>query len=203
MRAQQYCFEHIRLGSLDELEKWCRKIPPDPAGVSRHTRKLVSVEIDTQEGFEAHIRTFTRVKNLQLIGCSFLLSPSVVECFASTSSSVILLDFDDSETTSRIITSLLAELPWLKKLIVGGSKIADNGGGTNLSSRIPFFEGDNRIPILINKTPQDRPIGSRPRHDLAGWRSVLRIFCTKRRWLSGSCTSLTSLAIYGVPNGEC
>ena len=130
-------------GILDDLEKWCRKIPPDP----RHARKLVLVEIDTLEGFEAHARAFTRVKNLQ---CNFLLLPSVVECLAPAGSSVILLDFDDSETTSS---------PYL---------LSSPGFG-ELEIDITYFM---HKATLIDQ------------------------------WLSGSCTSLTSLAIYGDPDSE-
>jgi len=121
-RTQQYHFKWIYFGGLDELEMWCRKIAPDPAGVSRHTRQLVLANISTLEGFEAHMRAFTRVEDLEITGCHFLLSPSAVECFAPMGFSLVQLEINKSPTTSHIITSLLAALPQLKDFITKISK---------------------------------------------------------------------------------
>ena len=78
-RTQQHHFEWIHFDGRDKLEKWCRKIAPDPASVSRHTHQLLFTSVNTLEGFEAHIRAFTRVEDMVIAGCDSLLSLSVVE----------------------------------------------------------------------------------------------------------------------------
>ena len=107
-RTQQHCFRTLYFDNSDELKKWCRKVTPDPAGVSRHTHRLIFIGVDTLEGCEAHIRAFTCVENVVIIGCNFLLLPSVAECFTPMGSGLIRLWIRESETTSRIIISLLA-----------------------------------------------------------------------------------------------
>ena len=112
--TQQHIFEFIGSHDSEELEKWCRKIEPDPAGVSRHTRHLSFHYIDTLTGIETNIRAFTRVEEMGINRCDFLSPPSVVECFAPMSSSLTELKVRVSPATLHIIASMLAALLQLK-----------------------------------------------------------------------------------------
>ena len=155
MRTQQYHFEWVDFRGLDELEKWRRTIVPDPAGVSRHTRHLVLAYINTLEGFEAHIRAFTRVEDLKISRCRFLLLPSVVECFTPMGSSLIQLEISQLPATSRVITSLLAALPVLETFITGCFQVTDDTGGTDLPSPIPFFGGNGSLDLHLSWDQED------------------------------------------------
>jgi hypothetical protein len=209
-RTQQYCFKFIYLGDSDDLQRWCRKITPDPAGVSRLAHKLVLEGIDTLEGFEPHIRAFTRVEDLSIQYSGLLLSPSVTECFAPMGSSVVRLWIGDLETTSRTITSLLVGLPQLRSLTTIYLKVTDDMGGTNLTPRIPFFESNNSAafdPHDDQKDPPGPPDWIPPSARFGDLRIDITYFLHKavlvNQWLSNSCTILASLAIRGDPDGEC
>ena len=161
MRIQKYLFERIRFnGVTRDLEKWSRKIAPDPAGVSHHTRELAFANINTLEGFEAHTRAFTRLEYVKITLCNFLLSPShsIAECLAPTSSSLTRLMIHLAETTLRVITSLLIGLPQLKIFIAMCLKVTDTTDGTNLVPRIPFLEGNNSL-VLRTEWEQTGPPG--------------------------------------------
>ena len=192
------------------LERWRRKIVPDPAGVSRHTRELILAGIDMLEGFEAHIRAFTRVEAMDITGCKFLLSPSAAECFVPMGSNLTQLRTDDSETTSRAITSLLAGFPKLKDFNAENLKVTDDACGTNLISRIPFFEGNNSArlcPHFDQQDPPGPPDWIPPSARFGDLEIDTTYFLHKtalvNQWLSGSCTTLTSLTIFGDLDGKC
>jgi len=207
-RTQQHHFEWIDLDDLDELEKWRTRIAPNPAGVSRHTRQLVLTNIDTLEGFEAHIRAFTRIQDLEIAECDFLLSLSVVECFAPMGSSLAELKISESPTTSHVITSLLAALPQLKRFMVEDTKVIDDTCGANILTQvIPFFEGNNSLALESSWEQQDPPgppdwIPSSARFgDLEiDMTYFLHKTVLVNRWFSNSCTTLTSLTIHGDPD---
>lgn len=207
-RIQQHRFRTLYFDSSGELQKWCRRVTPDPAGVSRHTHRLVFFGIDTLEGCEAHIRAFTCVKNLDIVGCNFLLSPSVAECFTPMGSGLIRLRICESETTSRIIISLLAGFPQLKSFTTIFFKVTDDTSGTSVAPRIPFFEGNNSVALHFCDNQWDPPPDWIPPSARFGDLEIgITYFLHKsvlvNQWLSGSSTTLSSLKIYGDPGGRC
>ena len=98
IRNQKHVFEFIDFRGSEELEKWCRKIEPDPAG---HTRYPILDKISTPAGIKAHIRTFTRIEGMEINECNLLLLPPIVEYFVSMASSLTELKLSESPTTSR------------------------------------------------------------------------------------------------------
>ena len=207
-RTQQHCFRTFYFDGSDELQKRCRKVTPDPAGVSRHTHRLVFFGIDALEGCEAHIRAFTCAENVDIIGCNFLLSPSVAKCFTPMGSGLIRLWIRESETTSSIIISLLAGFPQLKSFTMIETKVTDDTSGTSVVPRIPFFEGNNSVVLHFREDQRDPPPDWIPPSarfgDLEiGTTYFLHKSVLVNQWLSGSSTTLSSLKIYGDPEGKC
>lgn len=204
-RTQQHAFNFISLYGAEELKKWCGSIEPNPAGVSRHAHYLVLSDISTLADTEAHICAFTHVKWMQIRGCDFLLSPSVVECFAPMSS-LVELAIGRSPTTSRVITSLLAALPQLKYFSIQDSKVTGDMDGTNLLPRIPFFEGGNSLQVFSSPDKPDPPvpldwIPPSARFYYLGISAKFFPYeaALANRWFSNSYTTLTSLSILGDP----
>jgi len=181
-RTQKHAFESIIFDGPAELERWRESFEPDPSGVSRHARYLVLSDISTLGGTEAHIRAFTNVEWMQIrAGCNFLLSPSVVECFAPMGK-LVELAIGASPTTSRIITSLLAAFPQLERFGIQDSTVTGDMDETNLLPRIPFFEGGNRLQVYSNPdqpNPRGPSTGSRPPHGSIVWASARGFFRTK------------------------
>ena len=209
-RTQQYSFRFIVFNvDLEDLEKWQRKIEPDPAGVLRHVRVLNLDCITSLEGFEAHMHAFTRVKDLRISTCSFMLSPLVAEFFAPMASSLVELSIFDQETTSGAITSLLATLPQLKTFKAEMIKVMDDTDGADLTVRVPFFEGGNSAlfyPHLDQQDPPGPPDWIPPSARFSDLKIDIMYLLHKaglvNQWLSNSSTNLTSLAIYGNPVGK-
>ena len=204
--TQRHCFEHILFDGPEELEKWRRKIEPDPAGVSRHARRLVLTDIATLETFETHIRAFTHVEEAEITECDFILSPSVVEYFTPMGSSLVELLIGEGETTSSIITSLLAALPKLKKFTALEVKVIDDADGANLTSRVPYFEGGNSGAFYSHADQIGPPDWIPPSARFSKLQIDTIYFLHKaglvNQWLSSSCTNLTSLAIHGDLSGK-
>ena len=206
-RIQQHVFEFIIFHDSEKLGRWCRKIEPDPAGVSRHTRHLIFYNIDTLTGVEKHIRAFTRVEKMEINQCNFLLLPSVAECFAPMGSSLTKLEICESPTSSCIITSMLAALPQLKDFSLEDSNISDDMDGTSLLPRIPFFEGNNSLTLnshLDQHDPPGPPDWIPPSAQFEHLEIDTPYFLYKavllNQWFSHSCMTLTSLAILGDPD---
>ena len=154
--SRQDCFGHIEFDSLSALEDWRRETAPDPAGISQHTRVLGFLNIPTLEGFEEHMRAFTRVEHMKIIGGSFL-SPPVIDCLAPMGSSLTRLELFGLRTTSHAIVSLLAKLPQLKWLTSWCLEATGDIGGSNSVSRIPFFEGDSTTLSYYSGVDQRGP----------------------------------------------
>ena len=209
-RTQQHSFRFLVFYiNPEDLEEWQRKIEPDPAGVSRHVRVLTLDRITSLEGFEAHMHAFTRVEDLRIGTCSFMLSPLVAEFFAPMGSSLVELSIFDLETTSGAITSLLAALPQLKTLKAEMIKVTDDTDGADLTVRVPFFEGGNWAlfyPHLDQQGPPGPPDWIPPSARFSDLKIDITYLLYKaglvNRWFSNSSTNLTSLAIYGDPVGK-
>jgi len=209
-RTQRHHFETVSFNGSEKLRRWCRKITPNPAGVSRHTCLLVLNEIDTLEGFEAHIRAFTRVDDVTIMECNFLLSPSVAESFAPIGPSLTQLWIFKSEATSRTIISLLAGLPRLKSFTALEFKVTDDAGGTDLIPQIAFFGGNNSVELFSHEDRRDLPGPPDwipPSARFGDLKIDTTYFLHKailvNQWLSSSCTTLTSLTINGYPDLKC
>ena len=199
-RTQERHFEWIYFNGWT-LEKWRRKIAPDPAGVSRHTRHLVFADIDKPlEGFDAHMRAFTLVEDLEIAGCNSILSLSIVECFAPMGSSLIRLRIYKSSITLRTIVSLLAVLPQLKSFITTDFIVIDDTGGKNPPPQaIPFFEGNNSLVLGAVVGPPASLDWILPSARFSNLKIGATYFLPEavlvNRWLSSSCTTLTSFTI--------
>ena len=206
-RTRKYWFEHVKFDGLDALKDWRGRIAPDPAGVSCHTRALVFLNIHTVEGFEEHMRAFTRVEYMRIVLGSFL-SPSVADCLAPMGSSLTRLDFHLSKTTSHAITSLLAKLPHLKSLASRCFTVTDDTGGSNSVSRIPFFEGNNPTLLRYFDCDEPRPPNWIPSSARFGGLEMITMYSPHiavllNQWFSSSCITLTSLVIDLNDVGEC
>ena len=95
-RTQKYLFESVHLNGQSGLEKWCRAIEPNPAGVSRHVNELSLRRVHRLEGLDSHIRAFACIEALIFDGCGFLLFPSVVKSFAPLGSTLVRLTIDSA-----------------------------------------------------------------------------------------------------------
>jgi len=202
--AQEYHFSYVNIYGMDELEKWRRCITPDPFGVSRHTRDLCLGQIKTIEGYEAHLHAFNRVEFLSISYCGFLLSPSVVECFAQMGSSLVQLSFD-SRTTARTIATLLAMLPLLEIFAID-TEVEDDACEIELACSIPFFKNSNSFQLLghppetLNWVPPNPQLGELT----INMRFFLNEAARLNQWISASFETLTSLDIDAFPeSGKC
>jgi len=207
-RTQHHIFKFLDLHSSGSLEKWCKKIKPDPVGVSRHTRFLMLQEIKTLEKIEAHISAFILLERLEIYDCNFLLS-SVEEYFTPTASSLTNLTIHNSPTTLGVITSLIAALHQLKHLAVEYSKITNHADRPNPPPTIPFFQGSNSLRLQYIDFDEDYEFDQ---HDFdwipdSAWFEELEIDpahfmdmpALMNRLFSNSCTTLTTLAVVGNP----
>jgi len=203
-RTQQYHFSYVNIYGMDELEKWRRCITPGPFGVSRHTRHLRLGKIDTIEGYKAHLHAFNSVKSLSISYCGFLLSPSVVECFAQMGSSLVQLSID-SPTTARTIATLLSVLPLLEILTID-PRVKDDLCEIELACSIPFFKNSKFFQML--GYPPEAFNWVPPNPQLTDLRVNMAFFLNEaarlNQWLSASSATLTSLDIDGFPeSGKC
>ena len=203
-RTQRHFFEHTLFDGSKQLERWRRKIEPDPAGVSRHTRRLGLINIATLKTFETHIRAFIHVEEVEITECKFILSPLIVECFAPMGSSLVRLSISERKTTSSVITSLLAALPKLKRFSAYNIKVIDDTNGAKFTSRVPFFEGGNSAVFCSHwdqRGPPGPPDWIPPSAQFRKLTIDTTYFLHKaglvNQWLSNSCANLTSLGIYG------
>ena len=176
----------------------------------QNTHGLVLANVDALEGFEAHLRALTRVEDVEITECNFLPSPSVVGCLAPMRSNLIRLEISDSsESTSRTITSLLAGLPQLRSFATEEFRVTGDTGGVNLTSRIPFFEGNNSAALYSYKDQQglSGPPDWTPPSVRFGDLEINTTYILQKavlvnQWLSESCTTLASLAIRGGTGGK-
>jgi hypothetical protein len=149
-RTQKYHFERVRFEGTRRLEKWRTAIEPDPFGVSRHVRKLEWFYIGGWlEGFEEHIRAFTRVETLLFLQCRLFTVPSIVDFLAPMGSSLVQLDICNIQTTRHIFTSLLAALPHLRRLDVRFLAFEGDHSMT-VPPRIPFFENAGALSLRLD-----------------------------------------------------
>lgn len=192
-------------------EKWGKHIAPDPAGVSRHVRKLVLDGLDPVdlEGFENHMGAFTQVEYLTVVDCDDILQGPYIIGW----SSLIELRIHDSPATSHTVASLLAALPLLQRVEIRnfgspGGLDEDEDEDEAGPSQIPFFESANRF-TLRSDYGHSYPEGS------FDWippsarfsRLELDTACPLQypdlvnRWLASSRTTLTDLTIRHDPEG--
>ncbi|KAF9646740.1 hypothetical protein BDM02DRAFT_3270767 [Thelephora ganbajun] len=113
--TQKHHFNLLHLGSSSTTNKWWTRIAPDPAGVSRHVRKLVLDDLGPSdfEGFEAHMRALTQVESLTVMDCKDVSLYVTMEWFLPMKSSLVELQVCELSATPLTITSLLAALPLL------------------------------------------------------------------------------------------
>ncbi|KAF9642337.1 hypothetical protein BDM02DRAFT_3273503, partial [Thelephora ganbajun] len=158
--TQKHHFSILHLDSSNTTNKWRARIAPDPAGVSRHVRKLVLDDLDLSdfEGFEAHMRAFTQVKSLTVMGYEDASLYVTMECFPMKSSLVELHVYELS-ATPLTITSLLAALPLLNCVEIYEFWVPDDETAPPTTTRIPFFEGANSL-MLCSFDDQSYPEGS-------------------------------------------
>lgn len=211
--TQKYHFSSLSFDSMRVLERWCTHIAPDPAGLSRHVRKLVLDYFDYSEleGFENHLRAFTQVECLTVNYCDGVLQlPSVMEWFQLMGSSLVELRIHDSPVTPHTIASLLAALPLLQSVEISNFKNPDKPGEAEdtkktsppIPSRIPFFEGANRFRLRSDygrEYPKGSldwiPSSARFAHLEIDMACSLHHPDLVNQWLASSRTTLTKLAI--------
>ena len=148
-RTQKYLFESVHFDSQSGLEKWCRAIEPNPAGVSRHVHELSLRRVHQLEGLDSHIRAFACIEALIFYGCDILLSPPVAKSFAPLRSTLVRLTIDSASTTYGIITSLLAALPHLRHLRAHLLDVFGDLDMIRLPPRVPFFEDADSLDLSV------------------------------------------------------
>ncbi|KAF9642835.1 hypothetical protein BDM02DRAFT_3124119 [Thelephora ganbajun] len=116
--TQKHHFSLLHLDSFNTTNKWRTQIAPDPAGVSRHVRKLVldnfgPENFEGSEDFGGHMRAFTQVKSLMVRDCEDVFLYVAMGLFLPMKSSLVELQVCDLSATPLTITPLLAALPLL------------------------------------------------------------------------------------------
>lgn len=147
-RTRKHRFRYIAFYGEGEMERWRTAIEAGPSGVSQHVRQLDLMKINTLQGFEDHIRALTDVQEVELIDCGILRSLPEVETFTLMGSSLVRLRIDGALTTPHIMASLLAGLPLLQELSVGGGFKCNSSPTASLPD-IPFFEHPNSLEFLV------------------------------------------------------
>ena len=178
--------------------------------VLRHTDGLILDHVETLMGIEAHIQSFTRITWMAIYECNFLSSPSVVKCLAPIGSGLTQLTINESTTTLRAITSVLAALHLLENLDVEDLKITDDIDETSPIPTIPFFQGSTsslRLQYSDNYFGQQHNLDWIP--DSARFKDLnidtthaLDIVALVNQWLSNSRATLKSLTMLGDPDGR-
>jgi len=151
-RTQKHHFEFIHFTGHIELEMWRATIKPDPSGVSWYVRRIVWDNIPTLEGFDEHIRAFTRVEGVDINGGEILRSLPDVESLLLLGSSLVTLEIYAERTTPRIMAVLLAGLPCLRQLHIELLEVEHDRDDTiAFPSGIMYFEGADSLNLKLGK----------------------------------------------------
>ncbi|KAF9644919.1 hypothetical protein BDM02DRAFT_829114 [Thelephora ganbajun] len=207
--TQKHHFNHLHLDSPSATNRWRVRIPFDPTGVSRHVRKLVLGDLDLSdfEGFEAYMRAFIQVESLTVIDCTGVSLYVTMEWFLPMKSSMVELQVGELSATPLTITSLLAALPLLNCVEIYELRQSDNETTPPATTRIPFFEGANRLTLcsfdnrscpegLLDWIPPSARFG----HLDIDTECALHHPDLVNQWLASSCETLTNLTIrWGEP----
>jgi len=143
-RTQKHHFRQIWLYRRGTLEQWRTTFDADPCGPSRHVRQLELGNIVTFQGFEDHLRAFTQVEEVHILGGWILESVPEVQRFTMIGSNLKSLRILSGWTTPQVVVSLLAGLPHLRSLDIC---ITFDCGFIPpvFPPSIPFFEGANTL----------------------------------------------------------
>ena len=207
--TQKHHFSTLSL-DRDALDKWCTRIAPDPAGISRHVRKLVLNGLKRSDftASKKHLLAFTRVESLMIRDCSGI--SELPPWLSLMGSCLVELRMRGSQASSHTITSLLATLPLLQDVDI--KNFTTQGGADKTKpttpSRIPFFEGANRLTLrpdmdglrhhegALDWVP---PSARFSQLDIDRWCLMYRPDLVNR-WFASSCATLTNLTIGGEPS---
>ena len=209
--TQKHHFKTLLLDSPAILEKWCTRITPNPAGVSRHVRKLVLEGFDSPdlERFKRHLHVLTQVECLTIENSYYgLRIPPVMERHPLVGPSSVELRVANSPPPPYTIAFLLAALPLLQNVAIrrrGAPKGTDKPNAL-VPSQIPFFESANHFDFSFD--------GGYPEGSL-DWIPRSARFCQLRidtacaihrpdlvnQWLASSRATLTHLTIWENSTG--
>jgi len=204
-RTQKHHFGSVHIRDQLGLGEWRTNIAPDPCGVSRHVRELSWWCVKTLEGFDDHIRAFTHVENIMLIGCHILLWPSVVRSLAPLGSSLVSLRIDQATTTYDIVIPLLAALPHLRHLCAHSLRVLGDCDVAGLPSRVPFFEDAGCLGLVLDGDAPGSldwiPPSARFRELRIDVLSILDNSGRVKQWVASSAGTLRFLSITEYPGG--
>jgi hypothetical protein len=211
--TQKHHFRSLWLDSSHASKSWVAHITPDPAGVSRHVRKLKLdlFEPSELEDITEHLNALTRIESLTMRGCGDVSQvPSIMEWLPCIGSNLVRLrTTNDSRVASHSIVSLLAVLPLLKHVemehVDRGLKEpedADEANPPTAFPQVPFFEGVNSF-ILRSADGHyfpDRSLDWIP-PTARFWQLELDLACSTHhpvlvnQWLASSCATLRDFTI--------
>jgi len=190
------------------MKKWRAHIAPNPDGVSRHVRRLdlEYVRLSDLERFEEHLCALTQVKTLCVLDCDYAFRYASMEWFLPMRSSLTDLVLTGPSATLYSITSLLAVLPLLNRLVIYG--FVDPGDADETSppalSRTQISEGTNRLTLGSGGHPEGAldwtPSSARFVKLTIDMKCVVRHPDLMNQWLASSCATLTDLLTRWRPN---
>lgn len=201
-RTQKHHFEFPQFNcGRYLLERWQRAIEPDPLGPSQHVRKLSCLDVNTLEGFGEHIRALTRVEQAVFICCGIFQSLADIQPLTPLGSSLVELNIAKGKTTAAVMTSLLAALPHLRRLLVYDLYVERSEAAP---IPIPFFDGANHFNFWGTRSSPGEydwiPQTARFGHLSVAPSRILQNTPTINQWLKSSAESLEYFHIGRPPH---
>ena len=204
-RTQFHKFWVLPILSQQHLDKWRATITPDPSGISRYVKTIVMCKVDTLNGFEDHLRAFTRLTVAHFDNCGIFLSWNNTSALTSLGSNLFSLILKGLVVSPDVMAQLLSSLPRLRHINAIHTTTDSRNVAQVSHASIPFFQspnnlvyglatvGPSRAPEWIPPTArfQRLVIGHQVFHDNPG---------TVNGWIASSRDSLTDF--YIEPNSH-
>jgi hypothetical protein len=200
-RTQFQVFKELYIPGQQCLHKWLTTITPDPHGISSHVKRVTWHKVDTLEGFDEHIRAFTRLDTAIFRDCEVFCSLNNVPPLASFGSSLVHLVLDELTVSSEVMAQFLSFLPSLRRIDAHDIITAPDSIVEVSHPNIPFFETgrDFSLRNLEIKNSLNLPGWTPP----TAWFSKLEIsynyFCGNpgvvNGWIASSGSSLKNLSL--------
>ena len=149
-RAQKHHFELLHLDSKG-MDKWVAEIDPNPFGVSKHVRTLHLDSIESLDEFEDHIRALTKVEIAAFWCCDFFCCLDDVQLITrDLGGRLVDLELEGAQTTPKILASLLAGLPKLRRFHALTLTVdVDERAPAPSTEGIRFFESGSDFRVLL------------------------------------------------------
>jgi hypothetical protein len=160
-RTQFQIFKELYIPGQQYLHKWLTTITPDPHGISSHVKTVTWHEVNTLEGFDEHIRAFTRLDTAIFKDSKIFRYLNNVQPLTSFRSSLVHLVLDELTVSSEVMAQFLSFLPSLRR--IDAYYITTDAHDIVKVSHpsIPFFETGRDFSLL--NWGADNPL------NLPGW----------------------------------